>query len=185
VWDETSSPVSVIAKISSLPEYNPDADFTSNQLWGSMFSFTDQSSDVDTWQWNFGDGNSSTEQNPSHEYMSSGTFTVTLIASFESCADTHSLQVASTVGIEDQDQENYFSIYPNPFTSEAVVTWNNSKATKSFEMQVYDLTGKQVYKLPLHTSGQKIDRNGLSAGVYFCRITSTDGTIFFGKMMVQ
>lgn len=35
---------------------------------------------VSSWLWNFGDGNTSTEQNPRHEYQSNGTFTVSLTA---------------------------------------------------------------------------------------------------------
>ncbi|WP_292464520.1 LamG-like jellyroll fold domain-containing protein [Methanolobus sp.] len=44
--------------------------------------FTDQSSDADgtiiAWSWNFGDGNTSTAQNPSHQYSSAGNYTVSL-----------------------------------------------------------------------------------------------------------
>ncbi|MCI5195498.1 MAG: PKD domain-containing protein [Candidatus Electrothrix sp. AW5] len=45
-------------------------------------TFTDQSSDTDgtvtAWTWNFGDSNSSTEQNPTHTYTAAGTYTVAL-----------------------------------------------------------------------------------------------------------
>jgi PKD repeat protein len=40
--------------------------------------FTDQSEFPDTWFWDFGDGNSSTNQNPVHSYTTTGDFTVTL-----------------------------------------------------------------------------------------------------------
>ncbi|HHT9146265.1 MAG TPA: outer membrane protein assembly factor BamB family protein [Candidatus Wunengus sp. YC61] len=41
--------------------------------------FTDESvGNVSSWQWDFGDGNTSTEQNPSHTYNSSGSFTIIL-----------------------------------------------------------------------------------------------------------
>ena len=40
--------------------------------------FTDQSIGADSWSWNFGDGSTSTLQNPTHTYASVGTFTVTL-----------------------------------------------------------------------------------------------------------
>ncbi|MEQ1677169.1 MAG: PKD domain-containing protein [Chitinophagaceae bacterium] len=42
-----------------------------------------------SWQWDFGDGNTSTLQNPSHTYTSYGSFTVTLIATTGfGCSDT-------------------------------------------------------------------------------------------------
>ncbi len=44
--------------------------------------FTDASTDADgtiaSWSWDFGDGNSSTEQNPTHVFATAGTFNVTL-----------------------------------------------------------------------------------------------------------
>lgn len=44
-------------------------------------TFDDASTDdgvIDTWLWDFGDGGSSTEQNPSHTYLAEGSYTVTL-----------------------------------------------------------------------------------------------------------
>lgn len=38
-------------------------------------------SDIDTWSWNFGDGSTSTEQNPVHIYSTAGSFKAKLIAS--------------------------------------------------------------------------------------------------------
>lgn len=44
------------------------------------FQFTNQSNLGATWLWNFGDGNSSTAQTPTHTYALPGTYTVTLTA---------------------------------------------------------------------------------------------------------
>lgn len=41
-------------------------------------SFTDNSSNASTWLWNFGDGNTSTEQNPIHTFETFGSYMVTL-----------------------------------------------------------------------------------------------------------
>ena len=51
-------------------------------------TFTDSSSNADTWAWDFGDGNNSSSQNPMHTYAAAGTYTVCLIASNSCTADT-------------------------------------------------------------------------------------------------
>lgn len=44
-----------------------------------MIDFRDQSLfGPVSWEWNFGDGNTSTQQNPSHQYMANGTYNVSL-----------------------------------------------------------------------------------------------------------
>ena len=59
----------------------PDAAFTSS-VNNLTVAFTDTSTGgtPTSWLWDFGDGNSSTDQNPSHTYASAGTRTVTLTA---------------------------------------------------------------------------------------------------------
>ena len=45
---------------------------------GSTLSFMDSSINASSWKWNFGDGSSSSESNPIHEYNTSGEFIVSL-----------------------------------------------------------------------------------------------------------
>lgn len=42
-------------------------------------TFTDNSIGADEWNWDFGDGTTSTQQNPVHTYSSPGTYTITLL----------------------------------------------------------------------------------------------------------
>lgn len=52
-------------------------------------NFTDASTSAVSWQWNFGDGNTSTQQSPSHTYNAYGNYTVTLIVTnANGCTDT-------------------------------------------------------------------------------------------------
>lgn len=63
----------------------PVANFSADQLNGVApltVTFTDLSSNAPSaWAWTFGDGGISANQNPTHEYTSSGTYTVSLTAS--------------------------------------------------------------------------------------------------------
>jgi PKD repeat protein len=62
----------------------PPVDFTvSNNCVNALVSFTPNAAvmnfgAIDSWLWDFGDGNTSTLQNPTHVYMASGTYNVTL-----------------------------------------------------------------------------------------------------------
>lgn len=62
--------------------------------------FADNSSNNPTqWLWDFGDGNYSTLQNPSHTYSNSGVYTVTLIVSNEYGADTITYENLVTINL--------------------------------------------------------------------------------------
>ncbi len=57
----------------------PIADFSYENEEGGTIEFKDESNNVpDTWLWDFGDGNTSTLQNPTHTYMEDGSYTVCL-----------------------------------------------------------------------------------------------------------
>ncbi|MBI2968783.1 MAG: PKD domain-containing protein [Bacteroidetes bacterium] len=54
--------------------------------YGVPIAFADTSSPVPaSWQWDFGDGDTSTAQNPSHTFASEGVYNVTLMVSFSGC----------------------------------------------------------------------------------------------------
>lgn len=58
----------------------PIASFVSNPNCSNRLtrSFSDRSIGADTWLWNFGDGSTSSLQNPTHYYNTSGSYTVSL-----------------------------------------------------------------------------------------------------------
>ena len=76
-----------IAKQITVLNVPPKADFTINSspkpASQSVIQFTDQSSDSDglivLWRWEFGDGTTSTDQNPTHKYEALATYTIRLV----------------------------------------------------------------------------------------------------------
>ena len=82
----------------AIPNANPVAGFSS-QVSGLEVTFTDTSTDSDgtisSWAWTFGDGQTSTSQNPVHTYATEGTYSVTLVATDnEGDADDYSANVS-------------------------------------------------------------------------------------------
>ena len=84
----------------------PIANFYHN-ISGYEVSFIDASFDTDgfitAWSWNFGDGETSSEQNPVHEYAQSGTYDVMLTVydnSGKFGAKTCEIEVGSSIPYE-------------------------------------------------------------------------------------
>ena len=50
--------------------------------------FTDSSTNADSVLWNFGDGNTSTERNPIHNYSSNGTFVNPAVGGLPCCVSS-------------------------------------------------------------------------------------------------
>lgn len=64
------------------------ANFGTSDLGNGVVQFSDSSSSVTNYSWDFGDSNSSTASNPSHTYATSGTYNVCLIAYSGCSSDT-------------------------------------------------------------------------------------------------
>ncbi|HIH94629.1 TPA: PQQ-binding-like beta-propeller repeat protein, partial [Methanosarcina acetivorans] len=93
--------------VSSTPvEPEPVAAFIADVTGGTaplIVNFTDQSTGSPTaWAWDFGDGANSTEQNPSHTYVSAGNYTVNLTVENAAGMDfelkTNYIEVSETSG---------------------------------------------------------------------------------------
>ncbi|MDG1822128.1 MAG: T9SS type A sorting domain-containing protein [Flavobacteriaceae bacterium] len=69
------------------------------------------------------------------------------------------------------DVENSFSIYPNPFENKIHV----SGATVVNQVQVFDLTGKQVHISAPNAAKFSLDTSALKGGVYLLSLGSENG----------
>ena len=85
---------------------SPDFSFTVN---GNTASFTNSSSNATSYEWDFGDGSTSTEENPTHTYATNGTYEVTLTATNDcgpsSVTQNVTIVVPPTAGFSANTQE--------------------------------------------------------------------------------
>ncbi len=83
VYTESDSDTETKGNYITVLPHTPTVDFSADKLLayvGNTISFTDETSGetISAWLWNFGDGSTSTDQNPSHVYASVGTYDVSL-----------------------------------------------------------------------------------------------------------
>jgi hypothetical protein len=96
-------------------QYDPSAQFTYTTTGGQV-SFNNTSTNATTYLWNFGDGTTSTLNNPSHNYTTTGNYTVQLKAT-KCGVDNFKIQTVTINLLDTQFQElkNFnIKIYPNP-----------------------------------------------------------------------
>ncbi|MBD3285240.1 M6 family metalloprotease domain-containing protein, partial [candidate division WOR-3 bacterium] len=94
----------------------PTAQFSASPTSGDApldVTFADESTgDIAFWSWDFGDGNTSTSQSPTHRYTDPGTYTVSLTASNPYGADTETKNDYISVGTVPQPPAADFSATP-------------------------------------------------------------------------
>jgi PKD repeat protein len=79
--ETTKSAVGTVTVVSPpVAEFSfyPSVPTTDNTIWFNDLSTDTDDTTIVSWSWSFGDGTSSSSKNPTHQYHSSGTYTVTL-----------------------------------------------------------------------------------------------------------
>ncbi len=169
------------------------ASFTYSANGTSVFFFNNSS--LGTYSWDLGDGTTTTDASPSHEYASSGSYEVCLTTTGSCGSNTicQTLQIAAFKDLSGTDlqagQVSKASLnattnaegmrvaqnYPNPFVNQTDIVFELPAALLT-TIRIHDNTGKVI---KTHTAkydkGSNLftfNQNNLAAGVYYYTITS-------------
>jgi gliding motility-associated-like protein len=135
---------------------SPEAGFTSALNCGSLsVNFTDTSAissgSISNYNWTFGEGGTSSSQNPSYDYSIAGTYTVTLIVtSNNGCVDTASASIEPGVPVTAAYVPNGGSYNVN----ESINFDNQSTGATSFLWNFNDGSAASVVTDPSHGFSQ-------------------------------
>ncbi len=146
----------------------PGFTFTTNEL---SVLFTNTSSNANIYTWNFGDGESSTEESPEYTYTTPGTYEVSLNAVNEYCATAFVQTISVSITTIDEINKNtVLSISPNPgdglFYLEGV---------QSGYFDLFDINGKRLLQQKISNNRTVINLNHLPDGVYILVINTPKG----------
>jgi PKD repeat protein len=169
----------------------PEAEFEyeTEELTASFTNFTQNATH---YVWEFGDGNTSTEANPTHIYAQPGTYMVELTAD-NNCA-AHIFQQVVTVssaasGTQEDNWLESFRLFPNPnvgtFTVEML---GQARGNGEIEFILYDALGQLVKQEEADfRSGnlvQEFHYGDLPAGLYTLAIQNGK-EVKFAKVVIQ
>ena len=135
------------------------------------------------WHWNFGDGNGSLEENPSHLYDTAGDFVVSLLtASPEGCPGFAlgtvrvTRQVVSNTGDGARSLQG-ITVFPNP-VSETLLVRLELEASQPVELELFDLTGRRLRSVKYAAVLSDLlpfDVAGLPNGLYLLWVKTQEG----------
>lgn len=129
-----------------------------------------------TYSWDSGNGETSTDENPTFTYDAIGTYPVelTVTDTIAGCTNstTEILEVAGGVGINELDIA--FNLFPVPTTD---VLYIQYQGATSYTLEVLDISGAVINKQIIAPNVQNvIDINNLESGTYFVNITNGTST---------
>lgn len=155
----------------NIDAYDPIADFSytaqTNQL-----AFENESQAATDYLWDFGDGFTSTEENPTHAYAATGSYTVILIAT--RCGQTDTAEQVIVINILETPsvETPSIAIYPNPVGDQLHI-----RSAEMAEVRLLDLTGRTVLVEKMMNNGEQILLlNQVSKGHYTLQILTGDHT---------
>ena len=145
-----------------------------------------------TYLWDFGDGNTSSLQNPSHTYATAGPFYLCLtIDDGNGCTDIYcdsigkngvifnkaggfniNITTPITTGIDNNiDLSSEINIYPNPTSNQLTIDIEQNIS----EIIIIDITGKNIKTITPDLN--VINVADLSDGIYFIKLITNERTI--------
>ncbi|MFH2144015.1 MAG: PKD domain-containing protein [Bacteroidota bacterium] len=147
--------------------------------------FSNNSLEASSYFWSFGNGMTSTDQNPYCIYNQIGDYTVQLIATNSLCGDDtliiedfiHVLNGTFTINNSNKD----FSLYPNPFNEFLFI-----KGYNVVEIKIYDISGCMIHSeffMDNKSNNHILNLNHLEKGSYILQIKYSDNSLIHQKII--
>lgn len=152
----------------------PNADFTASVITGYdplevLFTNTSTGEYIESINWDFGDGNFSSEENPSHIYTSFGTYTVTLSVTNISGTSEKTLDIEV---LEYEGPPEADAIIELPLSLESLpmtVSFENNSTISGIKSLYWDFGDGTIIE-----DEENVTHNYLSYGIYNVSLTITD-----------
>ena len=178
----TSASVSV-SNLGNIPTLAANADKTTIDLAieSGDVQFSTAGSDAGSFEWDFGNGDNSTDPNPNYTYTMAGTYVVVVtITNAEGCKNATQITIVidNTTGINAWDKLNKtITLYPNPNSGNFALVLEEGVSMDLNNIKVLNTLGQVLETKSLSHSEELIQLPALSSGIYFLQIVTSEGTL--------
>jgi hypothetical protein len=109
-----------------------------------------------------------------------------IVAVFDAQNNAYTLvRQPGTTAIKEVAAQETAQLYPNPFTDKAILKINTAGGLYNASLIITDALGRVVKQVPVTGDETTLQRNGMSAGLYFYTVTNNSVKIASGKLIVQ
>jgi PKD repeat protein len=154
-----------------IPGPQLEADFGLQNTSGLAYQFNDLSTPTpNAWFWDFGDGNSSTLQNPTHTFSGNGPTTVKLVITTDCGMDSISVPY-SNIGLN-EDGTAAMVVYPNP--TEGILHLHTAEVEGKVFVQIFGMNGALMEESIFNATTGRITLNlrAYASGFYQVKVTT-------------
>ena len=151
-------------------------------------TFSDASTgNATTYSWDFGDGASSTDANPTHTYATEGNFTVCLtVTNVDGCSDVvcDTVTIIASVIAENSFGSN-LNVFPNPTANQVTVAMDQLTAG-NVALELRDMRGRVILQETIASAGSinhVLQLENVEDGLYVIALTK-DGQSIQKRLVV-
>ncbi|WP_298120447.1 T9SS type A sorting domain-containing protein [Flavobacterium sp.] len=158
--------------------YDTVSNFSYSNVTSSEISFDNNSLNANQYEWDFGDGTTSNDENPTHNFLNEGEYTVTLNAS--KCGNiSYSQQTILISNLNGQEFNiKNLELYPNPTNEELNIISNEIIDLVS----LYDVNGRLIETIENNNNKITINFSNKKEGFYIVKMNS-NGEIYTKKII--
>ena len=140
--------------------------------------------------WDFGDGTTSDEVNPTHSYTDEGVYQVSLTGIV--CQDTSTVSFPVHVAIDTCYtfvdvpiiDEKTIKLYPNPVSDYLNISIEGQFQENLF-LEIYGINGALLYEKEINSNNERVSIGRFESGLYTYVVYSRKGILKRGKLVVK
>ena len=180
---------SIVTVYKSYIPVNADFQLESDE---ATVTFENTSENATTYLWSFGDGTTSSEANPVHEYPGTGFYLVLLVSMRDGCFPDFKIRFVfvfngfrtTAYTAPNMNMAEKIKAYPNPSSGPISLTSDKVFSSNSqFELTVMDIYGKVVHNEMMSSIHHSFDLSHLTPATYMVNVMA-DGKSFEQKIVI-